>query len=96
MMLDSTIREKLAGHLEIEHLDLRDETGAHLHHQNYDGGAHISAVIVSPSFADYSLLERHKLVYSALGAMLKKEIHAFSMKTYTPEEWKELSPKSAE
>lgn len=87
MNLDSTIREKLSEQLEIDHLDLRDDTGGHLHHKTYEGGAHISAVIVSSNFTDRSLIERHKLVYSALGTMLKNEIHAFSMKTYTPEEW---------
>ena len=38
---------------------------------------------------DLALIERHQLVYKALGSMIKNEIHALSMKTYTQDEWKE-------
>ena len=38
---------------------------------------------------DQSLIERHKMVYKALGDLMKHEIHAFSMKTLTVQEWKD-------
>ena len=50
-------------------------------------GAHFEAVVVSPAFAGASRVKRHQLVYAALGERMKEEIHALSMKTFTPEEW---------
>lgn len=57
-------------------------------HLEVDGdGSHFSAVIVSPAFAGKRLIQRHQLVYSALGDRMRAEIHALSMKTLTPEEY---------
>ena len=50
-------------------------------------GAHFEAVIVSPAFAGLTRVRQHQLVYAALGERMKVEIHALSMKTYSPEEW---------
>jgi BolA family transcriptional regulator, general stress-responsive regulator len=86
MNAEEIIKDKLSEHILLVHLDLRDTTGKHIHHKNFDGGLHLSAIIVSDDFKTKSLLERHQLVYSALGSLIKNEIHAFSMKTYTTEE----------
>jgi len=87
MNAEEIIKDKLSKHMELIHLELRDTTGKHVHHQNFDGGLHLSATIVSGNFRGKSLLERHQLVYTALGSLIKNEIHAFTMKTFTPEEW---------
>ena len=50
-------------------------------------GQHFTALIVSPAFAGKRLIQRHQLVYAALGDRMKAEIHALSMKTLTPEEY---------
>jgi acid stress-induced BolA-like protein IbaG/YrbA len=50
-------------------------------------GAHFEAVIVSPAFAGKSRVQRHQLVYGALGDRMREEIHALSMRTLTPDEW---------
>ncbi|HVK54890.1 MAG TPA: BolA family protein [Burkholderiales bacterium] len=50
-------------------------------------GHHFEAVIVSPSFAGKSMVQQHQTVYRALGDRMREEIHALSMKTYTPEQW---------
>ncbi|MEA1882655.1 MAG: BolA family protein [Candidatus Marinimicrobia bacterium] len=92
MNVEEIIKNKLREHINLVHLDLRDTTGKHIHHQNFDGGLHLSATIVSDNFNNKSLLERHQLVYKALGSMVKNQIHAFSMKTYTPEEWRANIP----
>lgn len=55
-----------------------------------DDGTHFEAVIVSPSFVGKSMVQQHQLVYGALGERMRAEIHALSMKTYTPEKWQEL------
>ena len=50
-------------------------------------GAHFEAVIVSPAFSGLNRVRQHQLVYGALGDRMRQEIHALSMKTYSPEEW---------
>ena len=50
-------------------------------------GAHFEAVIVSGAFAGKNRVQRHQLVYQTMGDRMREEIHALSMKTYTPQEW---------
>ena len=50
-------------------------------------GQHFQAVVVSGAFAGKSRVQRHQLVYAALGERMREEIHALSMRTLTPEEW---------
>lgn len=50
-------------------------------------GAHFEAVVVSPQFAGLNRVRQHQLVYAALGDRMREEIHALSMKTYSPDEW---------
>lgn len=58
-------------------------------HLEVDGdGAHFEAVIVSQMFDGKSRVARHQLVNRALGSQMGNEIHALSMKTLTPDEWK--------
>ncbi len=54
-------------------------------------GQHFEAIIVSRDFEGKSPIQRHQLVYKALGDRMREEIHALSMKTYTPEQWAKLS-----
>jgi len=49
-------------------------------------GHHFEALIVSPLFEGKRLVQRHQLVYAALGERMREEIHALSMKTLTPDE----------
>ena len=53
-----------------------------------DDGTHFEAIIVSSLFKDESIIKQHQIVYAALGDMMKQEIHALSIKTFTPEQWK--------
>ncbi|MFS0756302.1 BolA family protein [Noviherbaspirillum sp. 1P10PC] len=57
------------------------------HLQVEGDGQHFTAVIVSPAFAGKRLIQRHQLVYAALGDRMREEIHALSMKTLTPDEF---------
>jgi acid stress-induced BolA-like protein IbaG/YrbA len=50
-------------------------------------GQHFQAVVVSAAFAGRNRVQRHQLVYKALGDRMREEIHALSMQTLTPEEW---------
>lgn len=53
-------------------------------------GQHFEAVVVSEEFAGKSRIQRQLLVYKTLGERMNGEIHALSMKTYTPEEWEKI------
>lgn len=51
-------------------------------------GRHWYATIVSPEFEGQRAIQRHQRVYATLGQkMHTDEVHALSMKTYTPAEW---------
>lgn len=69
------IHSYIAAGLECTHLEVEGD------------GAHFQAVIVSPAFAGKRPIQRHQLVYAALGDRMREEIHALSMKTLTPEEF---------
>lgn len=69
------IKSYIADGLACTHLDVEGD------------GQHFTALIVSPAFAGKRLIQRHQLVYAALGERMKAEIHALSMKTLTPEEF---------
>jgi len=49
-------------------------------------GHHFETLIVSAAFEGCSRIERHRLVYAALGDRMRQEIHALSMRTLTPQE----------
>lgn len=50
-------------------------------------GRHFQALIVSAAFEGKSRVQRHQLVYAALGERMREEVHALSMKTLTPAEF---------
>ena len=58
-------------------------------HVEVDGdGRHWSTVVVSAEFAGLRTLQRHQRVYATLGARMQTdEVHALSIKTFTPAEW---------
>ena len=49
-------------------------------------GRHFEAKVVSELFSGKSLIERHRMVYEALGDRMKSDIHALSLQTHTPQE----------
>ncbi|MDZ4731939.1 MAG: BolA/IbaG family iron-sulfur metabolism protein [Xanthomonadales bacterium] len=51
-----------------------------------DDGAHFEALVVSAEFSGKSTLQRHRMVYATLGALMGHEIHALGLKTLTPDE----------
>ncbi len=52
-----------------------------------DDNVHFAATVVAVQFAGLRTLQRHQLVYRALGGAVGGEIHALSLDTPTPEEW---------
>ena len=73
-----------------ESIQLNIEQGMATEYLNVDGdGRHFEAVVVSEAFVGKSRVQRHQLVYRTLGDRMREEIHALSIKTYTPQEWQE-------
>lgn len=56
-----------------------------------DDGQHFEAIVVSPLFVGKNMVQQHQLVYQALGDRMRQEIHALSIRTFTPEAWVKLS-----
>ena len=75
MVEPASIERSIRSGLEVLHVEVQGD------------GAHFEAVIVSPAFSGLSRVRQHQLVYAALGDRMREEIHALSMKTYSPEEW---------
>jgi acid stress-induced BolA-like protein IbaG/YrbA len=71
-----SIKEGIAAGLSCEHVEVIGD------------GQHFQALIVSGEFAGKNRVQRHQLVYAALGERMREEIHALSMRTLTPEEWR--------
>ena len=52
---------------------------------------HFQCLIVSRRFEGKSPVERHQMVYAALGDAMREAVHALALKTYTPTQWSKLS-----
>jgi acid stress-induced BolA-like protein IbaG/YrbA len=61
------------------------------HIQVEGDGQHFYATVVSAEFEGKRLIQRHQLVYAALGDRMKAEVHALSIKALTPAEFTEKS-----
>ena len=88
--MKNRIEDLIKSKMNVSKISLADFTEKHEGHQNYEGGGHFEPVIISDDFENLSLLDRHKKIYEILGDLMKNEIHAFSMKTYTNKEFKAL------
>ena len=81
------MKQKLAA-LEPAVIRIADESARHAGHEGAKaGGGHYLLTIVSHHFISKSALARHRLVYDTLREMMHKNIHALSVKAYTPEEF---------
>lgn len=76
-MTADQLKDLIAAGLPCEHIDIPEGDGTHWY-----------ATIVSAKFEGQRLLGRQRLVYGTLGNRIAtNEVHAFSMKTFTPAEW---------
>ncbi len=71
------IRERLSLALEPASLEILDESHLHAGHEGArDGRGHFRIRIASPKFEGLRPLQRHRLVYEALGDLMETDIHA--------------------
>jgi BolA protein len=84
--VEAAIREKLAA-LQPEVLDLRDESGQHAGHAGSrpSGGSHWQLTIVAEAFRGKTPVAKHRMVYEALGDLMKQEIHALRIEASAPD-----------
>ena len=75
MVTPESVKQGIQAGLSCEHVEVIGD------------GQHFQALIVSDEFAGRNRVQRHQLVYSALGERMREEIHALSMRTLTPAEW---------
>jgi acid stress-induced BolA-like protein IbaG/YrbA len=75
MVSPDSIKQGIEAGIACEHVEVAGD------------GQHFQAVIVSAAFEGRSRVQRHQMVYAALGDRMREEIHALSMKTLTAEEW---------
>ena len=82
------IRQRLTEVLAPKELEIIDEGHKHVGHEGAkSGGGHFKVRVVSDNFDGKRLLERHRMVYQALGDAMQSEIHALSIQALTPEEY---------
>lgn len=81
------IRTLIEAALNPIRLDIEDDSHKHAGHEGAkSGGGHFNVLVVSEAFAGKLPLQRHRMVYEALGDMMQSDIHALSIKAQTPEE----------
>jgi len=76
MVTNESVKQGIEAGLVCEHVEVLGD------------GEHFQATVVSREFEGRSRVQRHQLVYAALGDRMREEIHALSMKTLTPQEWR--------
>lgn len=75
-MTAEQIKNMIAAGLDCAYLELEGD------------GRHWYAIVVSAAFDGKRAIQRHQMVYTTLGDKMKNdEVHALSIKTYTPAEW---------
>jgi acid stress-induced BolA-like protein IbaG/YrbA len=73
---------------EIEQMIARGIPGARVEVRDYTGGGdHFEALVVSDAFEGKGLVERHQLVYKALGEAMRVKVHALTLKALTPAQY---------
>ncbi|SJM92286.1 BolA family protein [Crenothrix polyspora] len=86
-MTSNLIKKSLTDALKPQLLEVLDNSAAHAGHAGArSGGGHYHVTIVADVFEGKSLVERHQLVYKALGDLMKQEIHALGINAISPSE----------
>lgn len=80
--------QRLNSALSPTSIELIDDSEQHRGHGGYNpaGESHFTLKIESPAFAGRDRVERQRMVYSALGDLMRERVHALSIRATTPEE----------
>ncbi len=80
------IRERLETNFHPVLLEIIDESHKHAGHAGARGGGHFVVHIVAEQFAGKSPIQRHRMVYDAMGDLMQSEVHALSIRAEVPTE----------
>lgn len=85
--IEAALNERLSP----SRLLVKDQSHLHAGHAGaQDGRGHFEVIVVSDAFTGKSRLERHRMVFAAVGDLMQTDIHALSVNAYTPEERSEI------
>lgn len=88
--IKTTLQEKIGATI----VEIEDRSDLHKHHQGrmnaLAGSGHYDAIVVAESFVGKTMMQQHRIVYAALADEMQTTIHALALKTYTPEQWKQI------
>ena len=93
MHLQSRVESKLRHRFEPAFLEVTNESS--MHSVPVGSETHLKVIVVSSAFSGKSAVERHRLVYAALGDEIRDGLHALSVTSRSPEEWehdREIEP----
>jgi BolA protein len=86
-MTSEQIKQLLNESFSPELLEIIDNSAAHAGHAGAkSGGGHYHVTIIADVFEGKSLVQRHQLIYKALGDLMKQQIHALGINALSPSE----------
>ena len=81
------LRARLERDLDPSALEIIDDSARHAGHAGAAaGGGHFIVHITADAFRGRTLIQRHRLVYDAVGDMMHRDIHALSIHARAPDE----------
>jgi BolA protein len=80
------IRSAVERALAPTQLEIIDDSAAHAGHAGARAGGHYRLTVVSAAFEGHSQLQRHRLVYAAVGPLMNGGVHALNIIARTPAE----------
>ena len=78
------IEQCLRHHFSPSQLELIDDSAQHINHPGAGHGGHFTLKIASASLNDRSTIEAHRAIYTALGDLMKTDIHALAIQISKP------------
>jgi BolA family transcriptional regulator, general stress-responsive regulator len=86
-MTTELIRRLLTETIKPDSLEILDDSASHAGHAGArSGGGHYYVTIVAEAFEGKNLVQRHQLIYQALGDLMKQQIHALGINALSPSE----------
>ena len=69
-------------------MELVDDSEKHLGHGGYNpaGESHFTLKIESDAFTGKSRVERQRMIYKALGELMRERVHALQIRAFAPGE----------
>jgi BolA protein len=84
--VSAQLRSALEAALAPTHLEIIDDSAAHAGHAGARSGGHFRVRLVASAFEGRTQLERHRLVYAAVAALMNGSVHALNIVARTPAE----------